>query len=138
MKRPCCIRYTVQTRAEGERLYFWYNTDANGLYSLWNVSTITFVFFNNLKWMIFGEKIKPKVYVNQHDFCISDIQTPSRLSDIFCVFFMNYLWVSQIHLLYLTRKRCEKMQLLYTEGLIHEVYIRRFTVCQINTLKVKV
>jgi hypothetical protein len=27
--------------------------------------------------LIFGEKIKLKVYVNQHDF-VSDIQTPSR------------------------------------------------------------
>ena len=44
----------IQTGAEGERLYVWYNTDANALYSLWNDN----------KLMIFGEKIKLKVDVN--------------------------------------------------------------------------
>jgi hypothetical protein len=32
--------------------------------------------------MIFGEKIKLKVYVNQHDF-VSDIQTPSSIINCF-------------------------------------------------------
>jgi hypothetical protein len=44
-----CVVSDIQTWAEDERLYVWYNTDANVLYSLWNVSMRTFVFFNNLK-----------------------------------------------------------------------------------------
>jgi hypothetical protein len=38
--------------------------------------------------MIFGEKIKLKVYVNQHD-SVSDVQTLHG-HDFVCVFYMNY------------------------------------------------
>jgi hypothetical protein len=43
--------------------------------------------------MIFGEKIKLKVYVNQHD-SVSDIQTPSRSWFLLC-FLHRLLMISQ-------------------------------------------
>ena len=61
----------IQTRAEGERLYVRYNTDANIVKYLW----YEWMYSSKILeiGMILGEKIERNVYVNQQNF-ISDIQ----------------------------------------------------------------
>jgi hypothetical protein len=60
----------IQTRAEGESLYIRYNTDANVVNDLKNDSSYEFIGEVILK---INEKIKVKVYVNQHE-SVSHIQ----------------------------------------------------------------
>ena len=61
----------IQTRAEGERLYVRYNTDANIVKYLW----YEWMYSSKILeiGMILGEKIERNVYVNQQNF-VSDIQ----------------------------------------------------------------
>jgi hypothetical protein len=57
----------TQTRAEGERLHVWYNTDGGRmLYSLSKRldENIRIPQQFKIKWMIFGEKIKLKKLIN--------------------------------------------------------------------------
>jgi hypothetical protein len=67
----------IQTRAEGESLYIRYNTDANVVNNLKNDSSYDFIGEVILKINDFlgleAEKIKVKVYVNQHE-SVSHIQ----------------------------------------------------------------
>ena len=64
----------IQTRAEGESLYIRYNTDANVVNGLKNDSSYEFIGEVILKInVVKAEKIKVKVYVNQHE-SVSHIQ----------------------------------------------------------------
>ena len=64
----------IQTRAEGESLYIRYNTDANVVNDLKNDSSYEFIGEVILKInVVYAEKIKVKVYVNQHE-SVSHIQ----------------------------------------------------------------
>ena len=64
----------IQTRAEGESLYIRYNTDANVVNNLKNDSSYEFIGEVILKInVVQAEKIKVKVYVNQHE-SVSHIQ----------------------------------------------------------------
>jgi hypothetical protein len=64
----------IQTRAEGESLYIRYNTDENVVNDLKNDSSYEFIGEVILKINVdLAEKIKVKVYVNQHE-SVSHIQ----------------------------------------------------------------
>ena len=64
----------IQTRAEGESLYIRYNTDANVVNNLKNDSSYEFIGEVIFKInVVQAEKIKVKVYVNQHE-SVSHIQ----------------------------------------------------------------
>ena len=64
----------IQTRAEGESLYIRYNTDTNVVNDLKNDSSYEFIGEVILKInVVLAEKIKVKVYVNQHE-SVSHIQ----------------------------------------------------------------
>ena len=64
----------IQTRAEGESLYIRYNTDTNVVNVLKNDSSYEFIGEVIFKInVVLAEKIKVKVYVNQHE-SISHIQ----------------------------------------------------------------
>ena len=72
----CLLLYKLVPK--GENLYTWHNTDAHVVEMSCETSWWEHSYFSTIsnKWMIFGEKIELKVYVN-HDF-VSDILTPSR------------------------------------------------------------
>ena len=58
----------IQTRAEGERLYVRYNTDANVVNGLKNLSSYEPTGEKSLEIdEVYAEKIKVKVYVNQQN-----------------------------------------------------------------------
>ena len=65
----------IQTRAEGERLYVRYNTDANGCKALVIPNGCKRLYLSKILeiGMILGEKIERKVYVNPQNFG-SDMQ----------------------------------------------------------------
>ena len=86
----------IQTRAEGESLYIRYNTDANVVNNLKNDSSYKFIGEVILKInVVQAEKIKFKVYVNQHE-SVSHIQI--RHAYDFSLCFLHELLMSFLKL----------------------------------------
>jgi hypothetical protein len=62
----------IQTRAEGDRLYVWYNMDATAVYTLWKAKISTVVFYEIIqKDVVVTAEIEENVYANQENlYCI--------------------------------------------------------------------